>query len=437
MSDGRERVRRPPARIFQAYFALAHVGLITALTLVLFRPALLTEFYYEPRTIAVVHMVTLGWVTGSILGSIYALGPLAWRVEMPAGRLDWGVFWLWAISVSGIATHFWINEYNGMTWAAGTTLAAILFVGARLLRRLTTAHVPAEHLLPLRLAFLNITLAGGWGIALGLRKMGLLAMPGPPLGAVYAHAHLAAVGWVLMMIMAAGYRLLPMFLPSTMPRGVSAWVPAVLLEAGVLVLAGGLTLGAERATLAGAALILLGVAGFLSRVAMMLRNRRRPPRDMPVPDLAMLTGGLAMAYLAAAAVVGLWLLRASPEQSLRIAALYGVLAIVGFLAQFVVGIGGRLLPLTVWLQEYVAADYRELGVSPHRLSDRRLQWCTLGAWAAGVPLLAAGVFRAAPLLVQCGAGFLLAAATADGLNRIVVQRRAVAQKISVSSAASR
>ena len=95
MNAERKRVRQPPENIVQAYFLAAHVALLSALALIIWQPSLITDFYYQPRTIAVVHLVTLGWITGSILGALYALGPLAWRVEVPARRLDWSAYWVW------------------------------------------------------------------------------------------------------------------------------------------------------------------------------------------------------------------------------------------------------------------------------------------------------------------------------------------------------
>jgi len=425
MSAERKRVRQPPESIVQAYFLAAHVALLSALVAVIWQPWLLTEFYYQPRTIAVVHLVTLGWITGSILGALYALGPLAWRVEVPARRVDWIAFWVWMISVSGMVVHFWIDEYSGMTWAAATTLAAILVVGWRLVPLVAGARIPPEHRLPVLLAIGNISLAGTWGVALGLEKLGVASIPGPPLGAVHAHVHLAALGWVLMMIFGAGYRLLPMFLPAAMPMGRQARAPAIVLQVGVLTLALGLTLGYARASIVGAFLVVAAVVLFLRLAVGMLRNRLDLPLDMPRPDLAMPQTVLAMVYLVLAMAVGIALLLLEDEvMVLRLGALYGVLGIVGFLAQFIVGIAGRLLPLTFWMQEFVRGGYEFLAVPLHQLPDRRLQLTVVAGWGLGVPILAAGVWLARPDIVRAAACVLLVGALGDAANRIVVQRRA-------------
>jgi hypothetical protein len=35
------------------------------------RPVLPGAFHYHPRLIALLHLVTLGWISGSILGALY------------------------------------------------------------------------------------------------------------------------------------------------------------------------------------------------------------------------------------------------------------------------------------------------------------------------------------------------------------------------------
>ncbi|NKB88045.1 MAG: hypothetical protein GKS06_07485 [Acidobacteria bacterium] len=422
MSDRRQRVRRPPARVVRAYFAGAHLALLLALVLLVWQPALATEFYYQPRTIAVVHLITLGWLTGSILGALYAMAPLAWRIEVPGGRADRWAFWIWAISVSGMVTHFWINEYNGMAWAGITALAAIAFVGWRVLPGMARAQIPLEHRVPVLLAFLNLALAGGLGLLLALQKMGLIALPGPPLSGVYAHAHVAALGWVLMMIYGAGYRLLPMFLPAPMPKGFAVWLPPVLLEIAVLALGVGLLWATTGVLIVGAGAAVASALCFVRLVVRMALSRRRSPIAL---DLTLPVTGAAFAYLLVAAILGsAVLLTEDPVARLRLAAVYGALALMGFLAQVVVGIGGRLLPLTVWMQEFIDAGYKAPIVALHELADRRLQWAVLGGWGTGAPLFCLGIWLGSPGLARGGAAALLAGALADGCNRLVMLRRA-------------
>ena len=82
------RVLLPPRGIPLLYFGFAHLSLALALAVLLARPDLPAGFFHHPRMIAIVHLVTPGWITSSILGAFYIVGPLALRLPL---RPDGGI----------------------------------------------------------------------------------------------------------------------------------------------------------------------------------------------------------------------------------------------------------------------------------------------------------------------------------------------------------
>src|SRR3972149_3987817 len=158
MSEAKRGDRMPPRVLPLMYLSFAHISLGAAFLVLGTQPEAIVGFFYHPRMIAVVHMVTLGWISSSILGAIYLVGPIALRMYVPARRLAY-------------------------------------------------------------LAFVNFPAAGTFGLLVGLEKLQIHVLPGFVLDSVYAHAHLAALGWATMMVVGTGYRLFPMFLPAAMPSG--------------------------------------------------------------------------------------------------------------------------------------------------------------------------------------------------------------------------
>jgi hypothetical protein len=69
--------------------------------------------------------VTLGWITFSILGAIYNVGPLALRMDMPARKADYVAYACAVIGLIGMVGHFWIQEYGGMAWSAATIAGGV------------------------------------------------------------------------------------------------------------------------------------------------------------------------------------------------------------------------------------------------------------------------------------------------------------------------
>ena len=401
------------------YFAFAHATLATAFALLAFRTSSLAGFFYHPRMLAVVHLVTLGWISASILGAVYVIGPLAFRMPLPARRGDYAAFAGFSIGVTGMSSHFWIDSPRGTAWAAGLVAAAMTHVAARGLAGLRRAPVPAEARLPMALAFLNMIAAAGLGLLAAVHKVAPVARVAQ-LDLVYAHAHLAALGWGAMMVVGAGYRMLPMILPAAMPRGRVAYASAVLLEAGVGGLVAGFLTGGRGLWIA-APLTVAGLAAFLSRVVWMLRHRKPAPAELRRPDWATAHALQAMICLLAACGLGLYLAVAErSEATLALSNVYGVLALVGFLSQIVVGVESRILPLFAWLWGFADRAHAEMPPSLHAASLRPLQALVFLLWTAGVPLLAFGLGTGRMTALTLGAGALLAAVVAGLVNAVVV-----------------
>jgi hypothetical protein len=373
--------------------------------------------------VAVVHLITLGWINASILGALYMIAPMALKARLPPRRLDYAAWTLYAIGVLGMVSHFWLDSPKGMVWSAGTVTVALLWVAGRAAAALRPAKIPREVKLHFHLAFLNVLIAATLGVLLGLNKVHPL-LGGFVLTNVYAHAHLAALGWATMMVMGAGYRLLPMLLPAALPEGRMVAAGAILLETGVLGLFASFLFRSRAAGLFGL-VIVAGLAVFLSRVRWMRRHPRPAPRELRRPDWGVLHALQALVYLALAAALGIALaFNPSAEWTLRAAPVYGVLGLVGFLAQIVVGVEQRLLPLYAYLR---VADDASLGTplpSPHATPVRSLQAAVFALWTAGVPGLAAGLGLERPPVIAAGAAALLTAVLLGAIGDLVLFRRA-------------
>jgi hypothetical protein len=383
------------------YYGLAHLALLAVCALLALVPRSIAGFYYHPKMVAMVHLVTLGWIGASILGSLYMLGPMTLGLLRRRGRVDTWVFWIFATGVLGMTTHFWIDEPRGMVWGAGLVLVAFGWVGGRVLLGLPAARLPGGVKLHLALAFANLALAGGLGVLAGLDKF-LPVLPGRTLSNVYAHAHLAALGWVLMLVMGVGYRLLPMLLPAAPPRDRWVGASAVTLEVGVLGLAAGL-LGRGEWSLPFGALALGAAAILVTRFLWMLRHRRPPGPGLPRPDPAIGLIGAAFASLVAAALLGgLLLLAPAGEWKLAAATAYGLLGLLGFFGQLVAGAGLRLVPLWAYLGSAVTGATR-LSPPPRELAARGLERWICRLWWPAVPALAVGLALEWIPLVRLGA----------------------------------
>jgi hypothetical protein len=290
----------------------------------------------------------------------------------------------------------------------------------RIVSRVHAARIQAAVKLHITLACVNFWIAASMGLLLACDKVWHF-LPGFVLTNVYAHAHLAALGWAAMMVVGVGYRLLPMTFPSKMPAGRSIYASAILLETGVLGLFATLLLRSAWALPFGITIV-AGFATFAGHVVRMLRQPAPRPLGASRPNFGTLHAAGAAVSLAAASAIGLVLLVVpTSPRTLHAAAAYGVLGLVGFLAQMIVAMEVRLLPMVSWFWAYAASDYHVAPPSPHIMREWWLQAIVFGAWTVGVPALALGMFLESTPLVALGAWTLFAGvATATLDNAFVV-----------------
>ena len=409
-----------PARALPLlYLGTAHLSLALACLFAGVWPHAVAGFFYHAWLIGLVHMVTLGWITFSILGAIYIVGPHALRMDMPARRLDYVAYACGLVGLIGLVGHFWIQQYAGMAWSAATIAAGVLYMTARIAVRVLDSRIQPAVKLHVVLACVNFWIAASMGLLIAFDKVGHF-LPGFVMAHVFAHAHLAALGWATMMVVGVGYRLLPMTIPSKIPAARSMYASAFVLEVGVL----GLFTTLLQQTALAAVFGITIVAGLITvgtRVAWMRYHRVSKPAGAPLVDFGLLHAVGSATSLAAASAIGIvLLLRPSSPAMLRAAAAYGVLGLVGFLAQMVIAMEARLLPMVTWFWAYAASDYRIAPPSPHVTRDRWLQAIVFIGWTFGVPALAGGMFFESAMLVRFGAWALFASVVLATLDNAFV-----------------
>jgi hypothetical protein len=409
-----------PARALPIlYLGTAHVSLALAYLFAALWPHAVAGFFYHAWLIGLVHMVTLGWISFSILGAVYIVGPIALRMDMPARRLDYVAYVCGLVGLIGMVGHFWIQQYAGMAWSAATLASGILYMTVRIVANVRTAKIQPAVKLHIVFACLNFWLAASMGLLIAFDKL-LHFLPGFSIANVFAHAHLAALGWATMMVAGVAYRMLPMTFPSKMPPPRSMYASALLLETGVLGLFVALLLRSPVAWVFGI-VIISGLTAFGTHVTWMRRHRVSKPAGAPRIDFGLLhAAGAAISLIAASAVGLALLLRPSSLTMLHAAAAYGVLGLIGFLAQMVVAMEARLVPMATWFWAYAASGRQIAPPSPHVMRDRWLQAITFAGWTVGVPVLASGMFVESAVLVRLGAWALFVGVVVATIDKAFV-----------------
>ncbi len=156
---------------------------------------------------------------------------------------------------------------------------------------------------------------------------------------------------------------------------------------------------------------------------MLARRLPRPPA-LPARDWSAWQVHMAFGWLLVAIGTGVTLsIGASEDYRLSLMWTYGGAGLIGFLAQMVAGMQGRLVPLYAWYRAYAvkgAPPSRAANALPSMAFARSIFLC----WAAAVPLLLWGLPLANHLAIRSGALSLLAGVCVGVTYLLYLMRRA-------------
>lgn len=405
----------PPLRLPGSHFAVAFVFLLAGgAGLVLVAPELAAGAYLSPRVTGVTHLFTLGWITTSIMGALCQLLPVALGRGIAWPRLAQATLWVYAAGLAGFVFGLLTFRPPVLVTGAAGVAAALLTFDANL--AVTLRRAPARDAtwwaLAAAASFLFVTVVVGGGLAANLRWPFIGEARMMALG---THLHVALVGWVLMVMVGVGQRLLPMFLLSHGADERPGKAAIALLAAGTALLFALHHTPGTWARRVPATLILLGVVAFLAQARAFYRTGKRPTLDT---GLRMAAAGLVL--LGAAALQG-GVLSVLGFSAPRPATAYVLTAILG-ITIFVAAHYYKIVPFLVWLHRFGHLAGKTRVPSVAELYSAR--WSTVaGALVVlGAAALPVSVLAGTPMGARAGALVLCAGLLVEGAQLVGVAR---------------
>ncbi len=398
---------------------LVHLGvaqvflLLGALGLVRVAPMLAAGMYAAAPVVAVTHLLTLGWISTSILGALYqflpvALGqPIAWRsVAWVGGGVH--VVGLLLLVAGLVRAGPGVAAAGGI--ALGVALGAFVANLGATLRRSTTRDLTWWALAGAA-TFLGITIVLGVTLASNLR-WGILGTAHAL--AVATHLTIALAGWVLLVVIGVSERLLPMFLLSAGAHGSLGRWAAAFVGTGTGVLALGHHADVVRRWLA-PALLGAGAVAFVFQARAYYARRTRRLLD---PGLRL--AALALGLLAVAAAAGVVSRVTSPAPRL---ATFAITAAILAFALYVGAFQYKIVPFLVWHRHFGPLAGRQ--PLPRVADLYRADIAMLAIWSLviGVAGLLAGIGATATGLATAGAGAFAFGAAAMVAQIFTIARR--------------
>jgi hypothetical protein len=389
-------------RLPLAYLTMAAAAFVAAAAAVPWLAPELAGHYYQPRVLALTHLVTLGWITLTIMGASYQLVPVLLARPLWSERLAWVQLAIVVVGATGMVSHFVIGDWRGLVWAAGLMALGVLVHLVNLglsIRGLGRWTIEAAMMV-FALVGLGLTILAG--LALGLDHVRPF-LPWPFFPRLHAHFHLALLGWVLPMVVGVASRVYPMFLLGPRPGWRLVAVQLAGLAVGVPLVVIGI-LGNAAVLAVGAAAMAMTVGSHLWGVVGIARARRRPQLDWA---LGLVLAGTA--FLLPAALLGLAFVSGAAEGP-RFGAAYAALALGGWASLTIAGMMLKIVPLLVWYRVYGSRAGREPVPTPVQLSSPTAERLAGMLLIAGVTAVSGALFvgdadgiRLAGLILAAGA----------------------------------
>ncbi len=413
--------------------------------IVLHAQALTGYFFRSPVFLALTHLITLGWITLTIMGAMFQLVPVVTEKALFSERVARAVYYLYLVGLVLLVRAFVSDTSAGM--GAGIVSAAIVLflsdIAVTMFRRagqgpaVTGAVVPsgvhqgavsgtgradlAVWYVRAAMVFLLMTVVMGSLAAAGLHRH----IVDNPLALLSMHMTIAGIGWVCFAVIGFSFRLVPMFVLSHGYDETYGWTSFAMLLTGLVLLVLHFTLelvvpgfwpdGTSWLGLAGAMAILAGIVGYTLQMRVIFRNRVRRQIE---PALWFTICATAYFVIAGAALVWMFAFR----YPIRLGSVTVIAGLFGFAGMYIIGMMHKIVPFLHWYNKYSSGiGTREVPMTRDMISGP-LTWVQLFVFNAGMVLLASGILTGTGSVILVSGVLLFSGSLMFAWNMVNVLR---------------
>lgn len=376
-------------KVVLPFYLYAGISFLVATFLLIFSTPAFLQHYFHPHTLAITHLMALGWGTMMILGASHQLVPVLIEGKLYSDVLAYLSFAFAAVGIPLLVIGFYQFDFG---WPAQTGAifinAGIIFylinIGISMVKS-KNENVHAVFVFTGTL-WLMITIIVGLFLVYNftyniLSKDSLSYLP--------LHAHLGIVGWFLLLVMGVGSRLIPLFLISKYNNNKLLWwiyglINFALISFIIFFLYIKITwLYLLPLTAIAAAIILFG---YYCYHAYNERLRRKVDYQVRISLLSVLMMVLPLLFLLIIILCTIF-----SENNYHLVLTYGFCIFFGWITAIIFGMTFKTLPFIVWNKVY--HDKAGLGKTPNPkelFSDKIFLWMGI-FYLAGFVLFASGV----------------------------------------------
>ncbi len=388
------------------FYGYAAVAFLVASTFLFLSAGDFTKHYFHPHTLAITHIMALGWGTMMILGASHQLVPVLIEGKLYSNKLAYASFTLAAVGIPLLVYGFYVFDIGLHTQCGGILIIlAIITYLINLAVSMAKSKQGNVHAFFIFTAALWLLAAATVGLLL-LYNFTYPLLPKGSLDYLPLHAHIGIVGWFLLLVMGVGSRLIPMFLISKYNNIRQLWWIYGLINGGLLAFVF-IFLYADSKALLNIPLLAVTVAivlfGNFCVKSYRQRIRKRVDEQMKVSLLSVLMMLLPVIFL----VIIITLLILSPKENIILIMTYGFIIFFGWITAIILGMTFNTLPFIVWNKVYHHLAGKGKTPNPKDLfSNTVFKWMSV-VYIMGFVLFTAGILLHSTIVLQFAAALLL------------------------------
>ncbi len=400
-------------RVVLPFYIYAAISFLVATVLLLFNTDVFQLHYFHPHTLAITHIMALGWGTMIILGASHQLLPVLIEGKLDSKPLAYVTFIFTAIGIPFLVAGFYLF-HTGWVMQFGAVFVNIGVI-CYLINVLTSIYESEKH----DVHAWYIGAASIW--LFSTTFLGLLLvfnfsntiLPDNSVAYLTLHAHLGIVGWFLLLVIGVGSRLIPMFLISKYTNNKALWWIFALVNISLLSFIFIRTLDANVLLYyVSVFIILIAVVLFVRHCykAYKVRIRKSVDEQMKVSMLSVF-----QMLLPVLALLVVLLLMPSKDKD-NLAMLYGFCIFFGWITAIIFGMTFKTLPFIVWNKVYHKKAHGGKTPVPKELFNEKVFKAMSYAYLLGFIVFIIGIIILNNLLLLIGAIALMCAAILYGIN---------------------
>jgi len=370
--------------------------------------------YFQPRILAVTHLMALGWGSMMILGASHQLVPVLIEGKLFSDWLGYASFILAAVGIILLITGFYLFDFGWPAQVGGICiLAAIILYLINIAASMIQSKHENIHALFVFTGTLWMMITVILGVLLVFNfQHNLLSFDS--LHYLPLHAHIGILGWFLMIVMGVGTRLIPMFLISKFDNKKMLWWMYGLINGAILLFfLSFIFKPAPIVYFVCMAAVVFSIVLFIVFCNKAYKNRLRKKVEWQI-KISIASGWMML--VPALVILIILLLPTIFRRMENLIVIYGFCIFFGWISAIIFGMTFKTLPFILWNKKFHAAAGAGKTPNPRELFDQKIFVSMLLCYFTGLLLFICGVAFKMIILLKTGAGLLIATSVLFNTN---------------------